>query len=191
VIRIPPASARRALLVGAATCSLTLALAACGSTETPSAPAAAPSTSTASSTSTSSTTGSSTSASSSASTATVALGHTSLGDVVVDGKGMTLYMYTKDTKGSGKSACAGQCLVAWPPLIATGTPTADGVTGPLGTIDTPDGKKQVTLDGWPLYTYVKDTKPGDVTGQNVGQIWFVLDKTGMPIKQSAGGSTGY
>ena len=54
-----------------------------------------------------------------------------------------------------------------------------------------EGKKQVTLNGWPLYTYVKDAKAGDTTGQNVGQIWFVLDKTGTPVKNTGGTTTGY
>lgn len=120
----------------------------------------------------------------------MAVAATSLGQVVVDARGMTLYMYTKDTRGATTSACTGQCLVAWPPVLATGAPTANGVTGALGTIDTPDGKKQVTLDGWPLYTYAKDTKPGDTTGQNVGTVWFVLDPAGQPVRAASGTATG-
>lgn len=171
-------------IVGAALVAASLA--GCGSTNTPTAPAASSS----SSTSTSSTSGSSTSgSSSSAGAAAVKVAKTSLGDVVVDGKGMTLYMFTKDTKGSGKSSCAGQCLATWPPLFTDGAPTADGVTGTLATIDTPDGKKQVTLDGWPLYHYAKDKAAGDVTGQGVGGVWWVLGKDGMPIKTAASSST--
>ncbi|MEP6630813.1 MAG: hypothetical protein ABJA89_10100 [Lapillicoccus sp.] len=158
---------------------VTLGLAACGSTTdapTPAAPAAS---------------SASSSAASSAAASTVAVAGTTLGRVVVDDKGRTLYMYGKDTAGSGKSACTGGCLTAWPPVLATGTPTATGVTGTLGTIDTPDGKKQVTLNGWPLYTYAKDAKAGDTTGQNVGQVWFVLDQTGTPVKETGGAVTGY
>lgn len=179
-------TSRRHLLGTAAVGTLALALAACGSaaTSTPAAPVASSSSSAA---------GSSSSSSSASSTgeATVKLATTSLGSVVVDAKGRSLYMYTKDTKGSGTSTCTGQCLAAWPPLFATGTPTGDGVTGTLGTIDTPDGKKQVTLNGWPLYYWAKDAKPGDVTGQNVGKVWFVLDQTGTPVYSGAsGGPTG-
>lgn len=162
---------------------LAASLAGCGSTATPT-PAAS-----SAAAATSSSAGSSTSSTSAASAAAVKVASTSLGDVVVDAKGMTLYMFTKDTQGSGKSSCSGQCLVAWPPLFADGTPTADGVTGTLGTIDTADGKKQVTLDGWPLYYYAKDTKAGDTTGQDVGKVWFVLDKAGTPIKPPAGATT--
>lgn len=157
-------------------------LTACGSSA-PTTPAA----------SSSSAAGGSTTAGASASGATIAVAKTSLGDVVVDAKGMTLYMYTKDTKGSGTSACAGQCLAAWPPLLADGTPSADGVTGALGTIDTADGKKQVTLDGWPLYYFAKDKAAGDVTGQGVGTIWWVLDKDAQPVMaaKDTGGNAGY
>lgn len=108
------------------------------------------------------------------------------GTIVVDGKGMSLYLFTKDTKDSGTSACTGSCLVQWPPLTTTsGTPTAEGVTGKLGTITTADGKKQVTLNGMPLYYFAKDTKPGDTLGQGVGGVWFLSDPSGTVAK--AGG----
>lgn len=106
---------------------------------------------------------------------------TSLGEVVVDGAGMTLYMFTKDTRGATASACTGACLAAWPLVVAADTPKLAGITGAVGSINTTDGRKQVTLNGWPLYYFAKDAKPGDVTGQNVNQVWFVLDKTGTPV----------
>ncbi len=183
-------SLRRVIGAAAPLAALTLALSACGSTSspTPAAPASSATSTPASSTSASTSSGS---GSTPAAGATVKTSTTSLGSVVVDAKGMTLYMYTKDTNGSGKSACTGQCLAAWPPLLATGTPTGVGVSGTLGTINTPDGKHQVTLNGWPLYYWAKDAKPGDVTGQNVGKVWFVLDQTGTPKYTSAsGGPTG-
>jgi len=156
---------------------LALGLSACGSTATPTAqPAGA-------------TSSAGTTAGSAA--AAVSVASTSLGDVIVDAKGLTLYMFTKDTQGTAKSACTGQCLALWPPLLATGTPIADGVAGTLGTIDTPDGKKQVTLNGWPLYTYAKDTKVGDTSGQKVGKVWFVLDKSGAPVQGEPNTTTGY
>ena len=86
---------------------------------------------------------------------------TSLGTVVVDSKGMTLYFFTKDAKGTKTSACTGDCLVAWPIATTTNaTPTVDGVTGKVGTIESPDGAKQLTLNGMPLYYFAQDTKPG-------------------------------
>ncbi|UUL77044.1 hypothetical protein NG819_05330 [Pseudarthrobacter sp. Fe7] len=107
----------------------------------------------------------------------------SAGNIVVDAKGMSLYFFTKDTKDSGSSACTGSCAVQWPPLTtASGAPAAQGVTGKLGTITTPDGKKQVTLNGMPLYYFAKDTKAGDVLGQGVGGVWYLSDPSGAMIK---------
>lgn len=110
------------------------------------------------------------------------------GSIVVDAKGMSLYFFTKDTKDSGTSACTGSCLVQWPPLTtASGSPAAEGVTGALGTINTPDGKKQVTLNGMPLYYFAKDTKPGDILGQGVGGVWYLSDPSGAMIKAAGQG----
>lgn len=110
------------------------------------------------------------------------------GSIVVDAKGMSLYFFTKDTKDSGTSACTGSCLVQWPPLTtASGSPAAEGVTGTLGTITTPDGKKQVTLNGMPLYYFAKDTKPGDILGQGVGGVWYLSDPSGAMIKAAGQG----
>ena len=108
---------------------------------------------------------------------------TSLGNIVVDGKGMTLYYFTKDTKGTTTSACTGECLAAWPIAVAQGdTPVVEGVTGEVGTIDSPDGSKQLTLNGMPLYYFAKDTKPGDVLGQGVNDVWYVASPAGEMIK---------
>lgn len=97
-----------------------------------------------------------------------------LGNFLVDGKGMTLYLYTKDSPGV--SNCKDGCLEAWPPLLTNGDPQAgDGVTGKLGTITRDDGTVQVTYDDMPLYYYVSDTQPGDTTGQGVGGVWYVVE----------------
>ncbi|HTN55724.1 MAG TPA: hypothetical protein VLZ82_06020 [Microbacterium sp.] len=107
---------------------------------------------------------------------------TSLGSVVVDGDGMTAYMFDKDTQGATQSACTGACLQNWPPIIVSSDkPVGDGITGELGTIRTVDGKMQVTLDGWPLYLFAGDQKAGDVTGQGVQDVWWVVDATGKKI----------
>lgn len=105
------------------------------------------------------------------------------GEIVVDGKGMSVYYFTKDVKDSGKSNCTGDCLVAWPPVLTTNdTPTVEGVTGKVGTIDTPDGKKQVTIEGMPVYLWEKDKAPGDITGQGVGNVWYLVAPDGTMIK---------
>ena len=109
------------------------------------------------------------------------------GQIVVDGKGMSVYYYTKDVKDSGTSACTGGCLDAWPPVLATAdTPTVDGVTGTVGTIATPDGKKQLTINGMPVYYYAKDLAPGDITGQGVGGVWYLVAPSGDMITAAAG-----
>jgi predicted lipoprotein with Yx(FWY)xxD motif len=106
----------------------------------------------------------------------------SLGDIVVDGKGMTVYVFDNDTAGSGTSSCSGQCLVNWPPVPPSGDePTADGVTGELGTITATDGSTQITLNGFPLYYWKGDAAPGDVTGQAVQEVWWVVSPTGEAI----------
>jgi len=115
-----------------------------------------------------------------AATLTLSVVETSLGSILVDGKGMTLYMFTKDSANS--SACTGPCLTAWPPLI--GEPTAGtGVDdSKLGSFARADGSTQASYNGWPLYYWQEDTQPGDVKGQNVNAVWFVLDRDGDPIK---------
>jgi predicted lipoprotein with Yx(FWY)xxD motif len=125
------------------------------------------------------------SASASASTSGADLGviDSELGEVIVDSKQMTAYIYTKDVKDSGKSTCTGDCLKAWPPIVTeSDTPTVEGITGTVGTIDIPGGKKQITVNGLPIYTWFKDKKPGDVTGQDVGGVWYVLGPDGEQIR---------
>lgn len=100
-----------------------------------------------------------------------------LGTMLVATNGMTLYYYTKDT--ANVSNCTGQCAVNWPPYTvnaANASNLAGGlnVTGKIGTITRADGTTQLTYNGKPLYFYIKDKKPGDVTGQNVGGVWFVV-----------------
>ena len=90
------------------------------------------------------------------------------GKVLTDAKGMTLYTFDKD-KG-GKSACNGKCAVNWPPLMAAaGAKGGDGYS----VIKRDDGKMQWSYKGMPLYTWVKDKKPGDVTGDGVNKVWHV------------------
>ena len=171
-VRLVPPRAAHPLIFAGGAAVLALTLAACGSGTT-AAQAAAPNSSAASSSAASST------------AATVRVATTSLGKVVVDTAGRTLYLFTKDTKDSGKSVCAGQCATTWPAYTTTATPTADGVSGTLGTLTTASGAKQVTLGGWPLYYFDKDKVAGDVHGQDVGKVWFVLDANGTPAAATA------
>ena len=94
---------------------------------------------------------------------------TSMGNVLTDPKGMTLYTFDKDT--SGKSNCNGECAEYWPPVNAK----ADAKpVGDLTVITRDDGTKQWADGGKPLYTYVKDKQPGDVTGDKVNNVWHVV-----------------
>ena len=103
-----------------------------------------------------------------------------LGDIITDGKGMTLYRFDKDTASPSASNCEGQCLAAWPPVLAgSGEPELSGVDkAAVGTVTRKDGTKQLTVAGWPLYTYAKDKAAGDVTGQAVGGVWWAVTPAG-------------
>jgi predicted lipoprotein with Yx(FWY)xxD motif len=98
-----------------------------------------------------------------------------LGNYLTAANGMTLYMYTKDT--AGVSNCSGDCAVKWPPYTvasAIGLNGVTGVAGNIGTITRADGTLQVTYNNEPLYFWYQDIKVGDTSGQNVGQVWFVV-----------------
>jgi predicted lipoprotein with Yx(FWY)xxD motif len=133
---------------------------------------------------------------SSGASATVGVANTSLGSILVNSNGRTLYLFKADVGAS--SACSGACATAWPPLLASGTPTAgSGLTGSkLGTITRSGGGRQVTYNGHPLYLFIKDKKPGDVNGQAVtafGAAWFALTPSGNQAStpaSSSGGSGG-
>jgi predicted lipoprotein with Yx(FWY)xxD motif len=92
------------------------------------------------------------------------------GGMLVGSNGMTLYTFDKDAAGSGKSVCNGQCATNWPPLMAT---DADAASGDYSLVTRDDGKKQWALKGKPLYYWVKDTKPGEMTGEGVMGAWHV------------------
>ena len=111
-------------------------------------------------------------------TATATVG-TASQTVLTDTRGFTLYYLTTD-KG-GTVTCTAACAQNWPPLklpAGVTTPQGDkGVTGKLGTVSNPEGGTQVTYNGWPLYTWIKDQKAGDTTGQGVQGKWFVVTPT--------------
>ncbi len=97
---------------------------------------------------------------------------------LVDGKGMTLYLFTKDSPGT--STCTGNCEKSWPPLLTNGTPVAGtGVdSSKFGTTTRADGTTQVTYNGWPLYYYAKDQQPSDTNGDGIGSVWFLITPSG-------------
>ena len=124
--------------------------------------------------------------------AQVATSSGSLGVILVDGQGRTLYMFDADPEGT--SGCYDACATAWPPLATTGDPTAGGDADPkeLSTSTRTDGITQVLYAGHPLYTYAQDAAAGQTTGQGLtqqGGMWWVLGVDGSPTKTSATAST--
>jgi predicted lipoprotein with Yx(FWY)xxD motif len=125
-------------------------------------------------------------------THTIDTASTSLGNILVDAGGRTLYLFENDT--ATKSACSGACAVAWPPLRALGgTAGAELQPSSVGTIKRSDGTVQVTYNGHPLYLFSGDRNPGDVNGQGstaFGARWFVVSPRGDLISNAAPSSSG-
>jgi predicted lipoprotein with Yx(FWY)xxD motif len=120
----------------------------------------------------------------------VSAASSSLGRIIVDGRGRTLYLFEKDKRGH--SACSGACAMYWPPVITHGTPNAGrGVkTSLLGTIRRANGARQVTYAGHPLYRYLLDTKSGQTNGeglQDFGGGWDALSPAGKKIERGSDG----
>ncbi|MER5454314.1 hypothetical protein ABT008_05995 [Micromonospora sp. NPDC002389] len=102
-----------------------------------------------------------------------------MGSAVVNQDGFLLYRFDNDTNDPPASNCEGQCIEVWPAALTDGNPKLKGVSDDaVGTITRPDGTRQITLDGWPLYTYIGDKKPGQWKGQGVGGTWFVVNPDG-------------
>ena len=110
----------------------------------------------------------------------VRTGATAYGTALVDAAGRTLYVFAADSPRT--STCTGSCLQSWPAAEVNGTVShSSDVTADLGTITRDDGTTQLTVDGWPAYTYAADTGPGDATGQGKdlsGGLWWVLEPDG-------------
>ncbi|TQK50585.1 putative lipoprotein with Yx(FWY)xxD motif [Streptomyces sp. SLBN-118] len=114
-----------------------------------------------------------------------------LGKVVTDSAGFTLYRFDKDTASPPKSNCEGQCAKTWPVVAAGGASAAPGIDPSLiGEVTRSDGSKQLTIGGWAMYRYAKDTKPGDAKGQGVGGTWFASAPDGKKAAGGAGGGGG-
>lgn len=114
----------------------------------------------------------------------VSTANTSLGRVLVNSQGRTLYLFGRDSRG--KSACSGKCAGFWPPLISAGKPRAGAGARAslLGTTKRADGRLQVTYNHHPLYRFVKDTKKGQTQGEQVnafGGVWYAVSATGAKV----------
>jgi len=106
------------------------------------------------------------------------------GTYLTDADGRTLYLWVGD--GTGKSNCAGDCAISWPPLTTTGAPSGTGgvKAADLGTITRPDATKQVTYMGHPLYYFANDVGGGSASGQgsdSFGAKWWLVAPSGAAI----------
>jgi len=126
------------------------------------------------------------SASPAAAGVSLALADTKLGKVIVDGQGMTLYMFTPDEDAGGKPTCVDQCASNWPALKADDAASVSAGTGldatKITVVDRTDGGKQVKYGEYPLYYFAKDSAAGDVNGQGVAGKWYVVGADGEPMK---------
>ena len=105
--------------------------------------------------------------------------NSTLGPIVVDGAGRTLYRFDNDSASPPASNCEGACAKLWPPVLVGTQISLTGVNRSLlGTIKRADGTVQLTLHGWPLYRYAGDSAPGDVNGEGIGGVWFAARPTG-------------
>jgi predicted lipoprotein with Yx(FWY)xxD motif len=146
-----------------------------------------------SSTSSTASTGSTSSAAQSGGAIVEVASNPTLGSILVDAEGQTLYIFQKDS--GGKSSCSGSCAKVWPPEVTTSSPKAGSgaSASKLGTVKRSDGTMQVTYAGHPLYTYTADTSAGQVNGNGInsyGGIWNAVQPSGTkaPTGSSSGGS---
>ena len=108
------------------------------------------------------------------------------GPILVDGDGVALYIYTKDTQNGTTSACTDEeCTSEWTPLTTQGAPVAGAgaIQNLLGTITREDGTMQVTYNGWPLYYFSGDITTGSTIGQGHEGSWFLIAPSGKPIRE--------
>lgn len=165
-------SPRRSLLLPALLSIGALLVACTSSGASPAAPSAAPSASGAAS------------EAPAAGGVELALAESSLGQIIVDGEGKTLYMFDPDAEGS--PTCYDDCATAWPPLLADDAASVTAGTGldasMITVVDRTDGGSQVKYGDWPLYYFANDAAAGDTSGQGRNDVWWVVGADGQPIK---------
>jgi predicted lipoprotein with Yx(FWY)xxD motif len=110
---------------------------------------------------------------------------TSLGTVLTS-DGFTLYRYRKDSANPPKSNCTGKCAATWPPVVLNG-PVGTNVIDPtmMGSLRRADGTEQLTINGWPVYRYSRDTDPGLMIGQGVDGAWSAIGIDGKALPDPA------
>ena len=104
-----------------------------------------------------------------------------IGKYLTDTEGKSLYWFKKDSLG--KSACSGPCLEKWPIYYREKVAAPKGIKADdFGTLTREDGKKQTTFRGYPLYYWTNDKKAGETTGQDVNNVWYVINPDNFPQK---------
>jgi predicted lipoprotein with Yx(FWY)xxD motif len=104
-----------------------------------------------------------------------------LGSYLANQTGFTLYYFMNDAPGNGTSTCTGKCSEFWPPFYAENISVPQGFNASdFMNANRTDGKEQTAYEGWPLYTYSKDTKAKDINGQGINDLWFVINTTYFP-----------
>ena len=170
--------------LAAATALVLVAIAGCGSSNSSS------SSTTASAPATTSSGGAAPASSNVGSSAIGTANNPELGQtILVDGNGMTLYLFEKDT--NGKSECSGECASVWTPDTTTAPPKTSGAVdaSKLGTTKRSDGTTQVTYDNHPLYYYEDDHKAGDINGKGskeFGAEWYPVQPSGDTAEGKGG-----
>ena len=158
---------RKTFVAAALLAAFALALAACGGSDEEGSGTAA-------------TAAPTTAAAEAANGTTVAVASRSLGDILVDAEGRTLYAFTKDQ--GDQSACSGQCADNWPALTGPATAGTDVQASLLSSAVQADGSSQVTYGGKPLYYFAGDKAPGDTKGQGLNGVWWVVKGDGSLVQ---------
>jgi predicted lipoprotein with Yx(FWY)xxD motif len=115
--------------------------------------------------------------------------NSTLGTIVTDSAGLTLYRYDKDKNIPPTSNCTNACATTWPPVSAVSDTQVKGVDQNLvGFLQRPDGTRQLTIGGWPMYRYSGDKATGDVNGQKKGGVWYVSAPDGTKAGESQTGA---
>jgi predicted lipoprotein with Yx(FWY)xxD motif len=107
--------------------------------------------------------------------------NTTLGNYLANETGFTLYYFLNDSPGNGTSTCYGGCADAWPVFYSENVTVPEGLNASdFTTINRTDGTMQTAYKGWPLYFYYEDAEAGDVYGQGVNDVWYVINPDNFP-----------
>ena len=111
------------------------------------------------------------------------VGSSSLGKIVVNGKGMSAYYFDLDRAHSGVSVCSGICSANWPAILTSTTrPHVAGIKAVVGSIPLKGGKHQVTINGRPIYTFAFDKVAGQIKGEGAQGVWYAISPAGKEVK---------